>query len=460
MSPLRRSLATVAALVLTGVSLVGAGQVANAEPDDPRGDQPLPGYTIVPSSLEPIEVGGAETTVHKGVHQHAAYVAEVPADWNGDLVMWAHGYRGDSPFLTVDAPAYGLRRTFLEQGYAWAASSYSGNGYDVAAGVRSTAALAKHTGKELLDRRPRRTYLAGVSMGGHVTGRSIEEYPRLYDGAMPMCGVLGDRELFDFFLDYNLVAQSLAGHDAYPYTADYLTADVPVVQQELGLVGLTPGGEDTTNARGDQLRRITINRSGGPRPGDEAAFAQWKDFLFTLPSVDDGRALAFNAGRLATNADTVYTPNAPVDVNAAVERVDPADPESRASKKLTASPRIDGTPLVPVLSLHDLGDLFVPFSMEQAYAERVADNGRSHLVVQRAIRASGHCEFSPVEARAAWSDLVPWVEARGRKARAAARPEGDDVLTPAVVADPAYGCAFSDPAAYGTGSRGLYDPCP
>lgn len=255
------------------------------------------------------------------------------------------------------------------------------------------------------------------------------------------------------------MAQTLAGRDAYPVQADYLTADVPFIQQQLGLVGLRPGGPDTTNALGDQLRRVTIELSGGPRPGDVASFASWKDFLFTLPRPDDGRGLAFNSGVLSTNLDTAYTPNSPVDLNALVERVAPADPEARESKKLTAAPRILGRPLVPVLSLHDLGDMFVPFSMEQVYAERVAARGRSELLVQRAVRAAGHCEFSPVEAATAWGDLVEWVEATGVKARAEARPDGDDVLDPAVVAHPQYGCEFSDPGAYRTGSRPLFAPC-
>jgi hypothetical protein len=91
---------------------------------------------------------------------------------------------------------------------------------------------------------------------------------------------------------------------------------------------------------------------------------------------------------------------------------------------------------VPVLTLHTLGDLFVPFSMEQIYAQRVAANGRSDLLVQRAIRGVGHCDFAPAEFVQGFVDLVAWVE-HGIK------PEGDDVLTTAVVADPFYGCTFT-----------------
>ena len=54
--------------------------------------------------------------------------------------------------------------------------------------------------------RPQVTYLTGASMGGRVTAAAIEQFPRAYDGALPICGVLGDHELFDFYLDYSLVA--------------------------------------------------------------------------------------------------------------------------------------------------------------------------------------------------------------------------------------------------------------
>ncbi|HEY9393224.1 MAG TPA: hypothetical protein VIP58_03765, partial [Nocardioides sp.] len=124
-----RASAALLALLLTASALVASTGPAIADPEPP-GDQPLPGYTISNPPVAPIVVGGQETTVRQGVHEHAAYILEVPADWNGELVMWAHGYRGLGYTLTPETPGFGLRRTFLEQGYAWAASSYSTNGYD------------------------------------------------------------------------------------------------------------------------------------------------------------------------------------------------------------------------------------------------------------------------------------------------------------------------------------------
>ena len=44
--------------------------------------------------------------------------------------------------------------------------------------------------------------------------------------------------------------------------------------------------------------------------------------------------------------------------------------------------------------------------MEQYYAADVAANGQSDLLVQRAIRAINHCEFSPTEVGTAFDELV------------------------------------------------------
>jgi hypothetical protein len=93
-----------------------------------------------------------------------------------------------------------------------------------------------------------------------------------------------------------------------------------------------------------------------------------------------------------------------------------------------------------MLTLHTLGDLFVPFHMEQEYARRVRDKGYAHHLVQRATRDYGHCSFTPVELVTAFVDLVRWVEA-------GVKPAGDDVLDPAAVAAPDFGCRFTDTAA-------------
>ena len=114
-------------------------------------------------------------------------------------MLYAHGFRGTGLELTVSMPR--IRAYLVANGYAWAASSYSKNGYDVKQGVKDTHALGQLFNG--LVGNPTRTYITGHSMGGHITGVAIEQYPYAYVGALPMCGVMGDNELFDYFLDFN-----------------------------------------------------------------------------------------------------------------------------------------------------------------------------------------------------------------------------------------------------------------
>ena len=128
------------------------------------------------------------------------------------------------------------------------------------------------------------------------------------------------------------------------------------------------------------------------------------------------------AGVVVDNTDAVYQFDGDPALSAAEQEFNDSipriaqDPQGRVARGLDNAPVVDGRIPVPVLTLHDLGDLFVPFLMEQVYAQRVADNGRSDLLVQRAIRGVGHCDFTPTELIEGFRDLVTWVEAGVRPA--------------------------------------------
>jgi pimeloyl-ACP methyl ester carboxylesterase len=395
---------------------------------------PPPAYFVDQSKLPFDALSGTSTTRLWGVHGNAGFRIEVPDNWNGDLVMYAHGFRGTGLELTVSNPR--IRRFLVERGYAWAASSFSKNGYDVKEGVKDTLALA-----QLFNARvghPRRTWITGHSMGGHITGVAIEQYPQVFAGALPMCGVMGDNELFDYFLDYHLVAQALAGIPArFPFPADYAATVVPAAK-----AALWTAFPFVPNANGLPLFGVMINQSGGPRPEAATSVALWADFLFTL-GVGDG-TLGVAAGNVQDNSATVYQIDvdpalspAELALNAAVLRV-AQDPQGRHPNGLANIPPISGRLPIPVVSIHTIGDLFVPFSMEQIYAWRAAAVGAADLLVTRAIRDHGHCGFAVQEEEAAFAALVDWVVND-------VKPAGDDILNPAAVADPKFGCQFSLP---------------
>lgn len=382
-----------------------------------------------------------------GVLDGAGYRAEVPDNWNGDLVMWAHGYRGEGLELTVDNGP--IRAHLLSQGYAWASSSYAANSYNIRTGVDSTKALVDHVNDEFLPEEADLVYLMGASMGGHITAVSIEEHHRVYDGALPICGVMGDFELFDFFLGYNLVAQELAlGENQFPITdeAEWFGTTVPAIKNEFAAV---PGAFPfALSESGEQFKTAMQWMTGGPRPNYDEAFLFWHgfptgtgfgNFFFDLGTGDgslantDGRSVLDNrTDRYKLDLDPTDQSRAERDLNDAITRLTP-DKGARGNGE-----RITGKIRDRVLSLHNLGDLFVPFSMQIDYARKVEDQGRSNRLVQRAIRGVGHCDFTEYELTTAFDDLVTWVET-------GARPAGDEVLRRGVVASPDYGCRFSDP---------------
>lgn len=370
-----------------------------------------------------------------GVRSGAGYRMEVPANWNGDLVLYAHGFRGNGLELTVSNPS--IRDYLLSNGYAWAASSYRANGYVPGAGAKDTHALIGTFRARV--GQPDQVFITGHSMGGHVTGVAIEQWPQAFAGAVPMCGVMGDSELFDYFQDTYLLAEHFAGNTpAIPTPNDYYSSNSHVATfTSLGYFGpaLSPGGEKYQDA----IEQLT----GGDRPTFEQGFFGDSGAFFPFGFQAAG------TGAERGNIDTVYrldgTPAlSPEEValNVAIPRVD-ARPQTRHPNGLgrfpgseNDSPRINGTFRIPVVSLHTLGELFVPFHMEQIYARRAAAHGNDDLLVVRAIRDTRHCGFTLAEQIQAFADMVRWVQT-------GVRPGGDDVLDPLAVADPDFGCAFT-----------------
>lgn len=399
---------------------------------------PPPAYFVDQTKLPFTALPGLPAQQLWGVHNGAGYRVEVPSSWNGKLVMWAHGYRGTGLELTVDN--HPLRAFLLQQGYAWAASSYSKNDYDPAQGAKDTHALAQRFNG--LVGKPGRTYITGASMGGHVTGLVAEQWPKSYDGAMPICGVLGDYELFDYFLDFNVAAQTLSGvGKTFPYAADYMSTTVPATK-----VGLGPAYPFALNANGQNFKSLVQLRSGGVRPLFEQGWMFWNgvvpgNFLFSL-GVGDG-TLPRAPGVALQNSDVVYQFDTNPAISAAenlfnqtVQRLT-ADPQARRNNGIANVPPTTGDLRIPMLTLHTLGDLFVPFHMEQEYARRVAAKGNAHNLVQRATRDYGHCTFTGPELVTTFVALVTWVEG-------GVKPAGDAVLDPAAVAHPDFGCTYTD----------------
>jgi len=426
---MKRSLFALSLVVALAAALVSPASSAPKQASE---------YTIVEEAL-PFEAL-PDATAYFGTFDQAGYRIEVPTDWNGELVMWAHGYAGTGAELFVQNPPDALRTYFVENGYAWAASSYAKNDYNVLDPARETRRLAGNFFRLTNEGNPTQRYLAGYSMGGNITAYSAERYGDYYAGTMPMCGVMADLDLFDYFADINLAAQELGGAGSFPVDpVQWIGSDVPTIKSNLEAV--EGGWPLALNEDGQNYKNLVEQASGGDRPNFDEGWFFWnsiaEDFLFGT-AIDSG-TVAVRGDYLQTT-DSVYQFDAdpalsPEEVafNESIQRL---DRDNIRLKDRRGIPENTGDIEAPMLAMHNLGDLFVPYFNEIEYAERVAASGNSDLLVQRAIRGAQHCDFTDAELVQGFADLVNWVD-NGVK------PEGDAILDPAAVADPSYGCKFT-----------------
>ncbi len=416
---------------------------------------PVMGTTFAAMAAQPTDaVNMATSSRWAGVLKGAAYMVEVPANWNGKLVMFAHGYAGTGPALSVAPPP--IRRHLVQSGYAWAASSYSTNYYDVRAGVEDTNALAlaftsiaAQNGRPLAA--PVRTYITGRSMGGHIAAAAVEAETLAtavnkvrYHAALPMCGVMADAELFNRFAGMQVAAQALAGVPSHP-VAQWAGVQAQVSSSLFTSfpTSASPSLPIITTAKGAQFASVVKNLTGGERP----MFAQGFEYggSYRLAYGGFGGDGTINGILTQNNLDTQalrYTIDGELEatsaLNASAQKLT-AQPDANRLRRdgLRWIPVVNGAFKVPVLSIHTLGDMYVPFAMQQSYARRAAARGSSALLVQRAQRGAAHCDFTVAEQVESFEALAKW-EQGGPK------PAGDDVLTAAVVAAPSYGCTFTN----------------
>lgn len=121
-----------------------------------------------------------------GELQGAPWRLDVPADWNGELVMLAHGYEPVGVPRTTPMAANDSTAPLLGAGYAVAQSAYSSQGWAVADAIADMERLRQRAQAEL--KHVRRTWMLGFSMGGAVTVGSLERFPQYYAGGVSLCG--------------------------------------------------------------------------------------------------------------------------------------------------------------------------------------------------------------------------------------------------------------------------------
>ena len=403
-----------ATLVAMGVG-VGAAATAIGKPGITPAPCPDQSWEEVDPTFAALPGAGASFGHYGG----GAYRIEIPDKWNGELVLWAHGYSATAGAqgsrLRVGVPGVGqgspLRQHLIEEGFAWAASSYRCNGYVPGRGLLDTMALTDVFTKLNDGKSPSRIYLTGVSMGGHVTLLGLQEFPTSFAGGLALCPS-GPGEM-DFLTSVAAASEFVSGVKVAESTREQDVARLTTV------LGKPPDYSD----KGRQLASIQVQISGGPRPFAIEGLAS--RFTENASTVVGGSGTEI-WNRVASNTDVRYAIDDGLGlkadaINAGVRRK-AADPDARSARgPYEEAIPFDGRLERPLVTLHGSGDLYVPISLEQSLKRAVDGANESSWLVQRIIRSPGHCNFSAQEQSDAFDALVAW-------ARKGLRPDGDDVL--------------------------------
>ncbi len=368
----------------------------------------------------------------EGSIDHAAYKIEIPANWNGSLLLYSHGYvvpGSNNPARDVGDPATGA--FLMSQGYALAGSAYSSTGWAVKDALHDQIALLDYFDKTY--GMPKRTIAWGHSLGGMITAGLVQRDASRFAGALPMCGVLaGGVGVWNTALDAEYVFKTLLAPDSSLQLVNITDPKGNLQQAELLLAQAqgTPQGQARlalVAAVGD-LPGWFVPGSPEPartdfsgREGNQFLWDQQVDFpfLFAFRAEMEFRA----GGNPSWNTDVDYDRQLARSINRdevrALYLAAGLDLQQDLAT-LSAAPRIDASPSavdyltqnivfngdlggLPVLTIHTTGDGLVLNQDEQAYA-RVVDERQ--LLRQAFVHRAGHCTFTPAETLAALSALV------------------------------------------------------
>ena len=357
-----------------------------------------------------------------GVLGGARYLIEVPAKWQGGLVVFAHGIQRGSGPGTVGPPPIGHH--ILAGGHAWVASGYRASEYQPHLFIEDLIALRELFVKEI--GQPRWIVIYGRSMGGHLVVASLELHPGLYQGGLAECGLVDGISIGDYLMAYTAAAELISGVPMLD-APDREAFTRLVAERVLPALG-TPGAY---TERGRQFDSVVKYLMGGDRAGNDLPLRleglrgrYLMNMMYRTRDLENEP----NPGlRAASTAHIRYRIDPGLgltedELNARVRRLHPAK-DSRSPSANPVYAERTGQLKVPLITLHETGDAWVPLSLEQSYRRRTIAAGTDHLLVQRVVRGPGHCAFDGQTQRQAFDDLVAWIE-RG------AKPVGEDVLAP------------------------------
>jgi pimeloyl-ACP methyl ester carboxylesterase len=342
-------------------------------------------------------------------HGARALICVPASGWNGDLVIWGHGYvayhKPDGSVAPLDF--YHIRvgdldlPNLLQQlGFAFATTSYRQNGLTILEGVEDVV--------ELQDRfislhgKPGRTYMVGASEGGAITTLLMERHAGRFSGGLAGCGPIGDfqrhinyigdfRVLFDYF---------------FPSVLPGSPVDVPFELISGWESTYKPAVQAALTANPSAARQLIKTSRAPIDPQDPSTVETTTVNLLWYFVFGEADARSKLGGNPFTNRGRFYVgSDNDLLLNLKVPRFD-AD---QAALQNVAKHQTSGLVTKPLVTLHTTRDEQVPFAHELLYHAKVKSAGSSAYVTQIPTVAYGHCNFTKSQLLGSFALLVKQV---------------------------------------------------
>jgi hypothetical protein len=368
----------------------------------------------------------ATTTSYSGtLADSAQWIAQVPADWNGTVLLYSHGF---GPLVAADAPSAGSGAELLAQGYALVGSSYDVNGswwaLDTAVSDQfgSLAAFLQASGLH-----PRHTLAVGTSMGGLINSLIDQESYGRVQGAVTFCGlVAGGVDLNNYQLNAEYAMTELLPGAAGVQIRDYASlaagsAAGTVLSNAVAAAQSTAAGQARIALSAALLNETdwttgTAPPAAGAYAGQELltsgqlSFIESGRYMISLAEGgDSGYNIGVDYGALIRESPyyaqikALYKA-AGLNLGADIATLDQHEsyaPEGNSLARTQATSVNTGRLQVPELDVHTVSDQLAPVPFEATYAQRVALAGSLPLLRQVYVNAIGHCNFTDADMVAA-----------------------------------------------------------
>lgn len=380
-------------------------------------------------------VAAAQGQMIKGtLPDGATYLIEVPSPWNGTLFLYSHGYvPPGSPNPAMDVGDPGTRAFMLGNGFALAGSSYAHTGWAIQEALLDQIAVL-----DIFDAsigQPTRTIAWGHSLGGIITAGLIQQHPKRFDAALPMCGVLsGGVATWNTALDGAFAFKTLFGAGNTLQLVDITNpnANLQTAEALLAAAQATPQGRARI-ALGAALSDLPgwFNPASSEPAATDFSSQEANQFLWDA-NVDFPFAFALRAelefragGNVSWNTGVDYRKQlahsvnrkevealymqAGLDLDADLDTLNDATriiAKASSVEYLENNIIFNGQIQIPVLTMHTTGDGLVVVENERAYRDVVDEAGNQHFLRQTFVHRAGHCTFTPAETVTAAQNLI------------------------------------------------------